>query len=320
MIRMHLRAADLAETWFAISPLGEASYSLWVRRRPGRQPLHLPWRRATQPAYRALDPGVLEVLEALVAPNGWLPDFISPRPVSPVVSVAEELAALGSTDGRRARRDIEAAYDGAAVPAALQGRGTVARVEEALECYWHACVEPSWPRMQTVLEADIVYRARQLALRGAAGLFDELDELVHWDDGYLYLDRFDELVEVEVDGRGLPLLPSAFVRRAVTNVSLHLPPTVSYPVRGLATLWEPQLPSSPAALTELIGGPRARLLTVLGEPASTAELAQRLGVTPSAVSQHLGVLHRAGLLTRARSGRSVLYLRSALGDSVSGGR
>ena len=57
---------------------------------------------------------------------------------------------------------------------------------------------------------------------------------------------------------------------------------------------------------------------LLGRPATTTELAHRLSVSPSAVSQHLRVLRAAGLLNGARSGRSVLYLRSPLGDNLAG--
>ncbi|MEU6180106.1 ArsR/SmtB family transcription factor [Streptomyces coeruleorubidus] len=46
------------------------------------------------------------------------------------------------------------------------------------------------------------------------------------------------------------------------------------------------------------------------------ELARRLGVTPSAVSQQLRVLHATGLVTRARDGRRVLYRRSPLGEQL----
>ncbi|WP_425394632.1 ArsR/SmtB family transcription factor [Actinoplanes rectilineatus] len=58
------------------------------------------------------------------------------------------------------------------------------------------------------------------------------------------------------------------------------------------------------------------MLAALGEPASSTELAQRLGVTASAVTQHLRLLERAGLLTKARYGRSVLYYRSDLGEAL----
>jgi DNA-binding transcriptional ArsR family regulator len=63
----------------------------------------------------------------------------------------------------------------------------------------------------------------------------------------------------------------------------------------------------------LLGAPRARLLEALCSPATTTALARRLAVTPSAVSQHLAVLHRGGLVDRHRSGRTVLYQTSELG-------
>lgn len=73
------------------------------------------------------------------------------------------------------------------------------------------------------------------------------------------------------------------------------------------------------ALVRLLGAPRAKLLMLLSEPASTTELASRLGVTPGAVSQHLRVLSEAGLTARARHGRLVLYSRSALGGALVAG-
>jgi DNA-binding transcriptional ArsR family regulator len=51
---------------------------------------------------------------------------------------------------------------------------------------------------------------------------------------------------------------------------------------------------------------------------STTELAAQLGVTRSAVSQHLQVLAAAGLVHRARAGRTVLYRQSALGTQLAG--
>ncbi|WP_037936351.1 ArsR/SmtB family transcription factor [Streptosporangium roseum] len=48
------------------------------------------------------------------------------------------------------------------------------------------------------------------------------------------------------------------------------------------------------------------------------DLARALGVTPSAVSQHLKVLRESGLVARERSGRNVLYMTTALGASLSG--
>lgn len=89
-----------------------------------------------------------------------------------------------------------------------------------------------------------------------------------------------------------------------------------YGAHGVGTLWESDRPTAPDALAHLVGVVRARLLGVLDAPASSTELAVRLGVTTSAVNQHLRAMRDAGLPTSARHGRSVLYLRSQLGDDL----
>ena len=75
---------------------------------------------------------------------------------------------------------------------------------------------------------------------------------------------------------------------------------------------------SPQPSILLLGRARAELLEALRSPATTTDLARALGVTPSAVSQHLGVLRESGLVARERSGRNVLYMTTALGASLSG--
>lgn len=119
---------------------------------------------------------------------------------------------------------------------------------------------------------------------------------------------------------GLLLLPSVFAHKPVPPVSPDRPPTVAYPSRGAATLWAPAPVADAAALASLLGAPRAGLLRLIEEPLPTVEIVRRLRVTPSAVSQHLRVLHATGLVTRARDGRHVLYRRSPLGDQLTGKR
>ncbi|MFF0387548.1 hypothetical protein ACFYS8_02505 [Kitasatospora sp. NPDC004615] len=73
-------------------------------------------------------------------------------------------------------------------------------------------------------------------------------------------------------------------------------------------------------IARLIGPPQARLLVLLDQHASTTALAHRLAVTPGAVSRRLSALTTAGPPTRTRSGHSVRYARSPLGDAlVTGG-
>jgi DNA-binding transcriptional ArsR family regulator len=106
--------------------------------------------------------------------------------------------------------------------------------------------------------------------------------------------------------------------RASSRITPEEPPLLAYPSRGVATLWAPTPTADATALGSLLGAPRAGLLGLLGEPLPTVEIARRLGVTPSAVSQHLQVLHATGLVSRARDGRHVLYRRSPLGDQLVG--
>ena len=93
-------------------------------------------------------------------------------------------------------------------------------------------------------------------------------------------------------------------------------PMLAYPASGVATLWETSPAAPPNALAALIGRRRAQLLTALASPISTTELSRRMGVTPGAVSQHLGVLRACGLVTGHRVGRRVLYTRTPSGDAL----
>jgi DNA-binding transcriptional ArsR family regulator len=72
----------------------------------------------------------------------------------------------------------------------------------------------------------------------------------------------------------------------------------------------------PDPLTELIaqrfrvlGEPmRIRLLDALRDgPATVGELVERLGASQQNVSKHLGVLHQAAIVTRAKEGTFVRY-------------
>jgi DNA-binding transcriptional ArsR family regulator len=65
---------------------------------------------------------------------------------------------------------------------------------------------------------------------------------------------------------------------------------------------------------------RRRIIAFLGQTAlSTADLAARFGVSPPAVSRHLAVLLRAGLVSTERQGQRVLYRlkREVLLDALS---
>ncbi len=323
---------DLATTWITYSPLQEAVFSLRARRRPATYPHYRRWTASWEAEYRELDS---ELLDALVTPRVWVPDFLTPRPSSRRPSFDSELALLARTAPETVAKDFAAAYrgDGAPLPEAVASRlddpeRLLAHCTAQLRGYWERCLLPRWwPRARAVLEADLAYRGRLFAERGAEGLFADLSPQLSWHAGVLRLDDPDPRVRAlggrctRVAGRGLVLLPTLCGRGAHTVIDPGEPPVISYPARGTALLDEQSPPHPPDALAGLIGPPRARLLLLLAHPATTTALAHRLGVTPGAISRHLSALTAAGLLTRTRAGRSVLYVRSPLGAALaSGGR
>ncbi|MFG3014211.1 ArsR/SmtB family transcription factor [Streptomyces cinerochromogenes] len=331
MVRFHLGLDDLASACFVCSPLQEAVLSLRMWTHPVHYPTQLPWFRRLRDAFTGLDPAHTRLLHCLIASNRWLPDFLTPRPASPWPDIQEELAALRATPPHRVPGDLERAYlphDGA-VPGPLRHglhspEHLLADIADALEAYWASCLAPAWwPRARSLLEADIAHRARTLAAGGADALFTDIDPQLRWDHGTLTIacERAPTApAGVAIDGRGLVLSPTLFAQGAITAIDPEQAPLIIYPARGHGLMAEGHAPARVhRSLQRLLGSPRARLLLLLAEPASTTELAHRIGVTPSAVSQHLSVLHQARLTRRVRHGRNVLYSRTPLGDQLCDG-
>ncbi|MEU1943092.1 helix-turn-helix domain-containing protein [Streptomyces sp. NPDC020125] len=322
MISFVLDVEDLADTRFAVSPLNETVFSLRVLHDPGLSAVHLPWRRSVLGGLGGLD---TELLMSLVARRRTLPDFLTPRPASFAPAFEDELAVVRRTPPGLVRRDLMATHAPDPLPPALRDvtaadDAPVAALRDTicalLRQYWEIAIKPRWPQMRLVVEADMTYRARQLAMGGARLLFADMHPNLRWHNGVLCIAKMISRHQVAASGRGLLLLPSVFAHKPAPPVSPEEPPSLVHPSRGVATLWASAPTDGAPALVSLIGAPRARLLGLLDEPLPTVELARRLRVTPSAVSQHLRVLHATGLVTRARHGRQVLYRRSTLGDRL----
>jgi DNA-binding transcriptional ArsR family regulator len=313
MLRYLLTEDDVGSVRFGISPLCELGLSLRAIREPARFPLQLGWLRRTEEARARLD---LRTLSGLIDERMWTPDFLNPRPASPLTRLEDELADLLATPPEVFRGDLIAVH--AQVPDVFEGSASAAlrRVVRALRQLWETCFEPYWPRMRAVLEADVVYRGRQIAQSGVAGMLNGLSSRVDYDHGVVSVRLADPVDRVQaIDGNGLTLVPTMFTRRASAPVG-DGPPMILYSARGQGALWEAERIANPAAVAAVLGETRASLLAALGDPASSTELGVRIGVTASAVNQHLRVLRDAGLLVSTRYGRSVLYLRSELGSAL----
>ncbi|MEV7756142.1 DUF5937 family protein [Microbacterium sp. NPDC089180] len=317
MIRYELDAADISAIRFGVSPLSELGLGLRALSQPDGFPLQQPWLERIASVRPLLD---LEVLLGLVNDRKWTADFVNPRPSSPLTSLDDELVALGRIPRARFVADLERLRG--EVPPVFRGRHdlVVARLQRALATAWDLCFAPHWPRMSAVLRADIAYRGRIAAQSGLGAVLNGLSDAARYDGRHLDVRLWNpDMRRRPVLGDGLTLVPSMFTVRVSTPIDDDLPPTVMYPARGQGAMWSRSTQPEPDAVSDLLGRTRSTLLAALGEPASSTDLALGLGVSTSAVNQHLRVMERAGLLNRARYGRAVLYYRSAAGDALAAG-
>ncbi|MFI5529993.1 DUF5937 family protein [Kitasatospora sp. NPDC051853] len=322
MLTLEFTAQDLARTRFALSPLWEvvAAARLLLHPEPGQQ-VHRPWLERVRPLLAGAGPDWTLLADLVPAPPRTIPVFVAPPPTTLVPDLTVELAVLRATAPDRLRAGLTGprAPRSAAIDALLAdpARG-LAELAEQVTGFWETAVAPYWPRMRSLLEGDVLYRARLLAEGGADRLLNDLDPSVGWDTDTLSVGHRHHRGAPSLGGRGLLLVPSVFAWPRVFSVTAAgWQPTLRYPPRGVAALWE-RPREVPRALAALIGGSRARLLAELDAPASTTDLARRTGLTAGGVSQHLGILRDAGLVDAHRTGRYVLYLRTAAAESLLG--
>ena len=240
---------------------------------------------------------LLAALTDLMCATTWLPDFTSLPPRGMDTTFAGELAAVASTPPEQARADLLRSSAGRPLAPALD-RDDV----------------PDWPRLRAILERDVIHRAGLLATYGWARAFESLAVDLRWTaDGRVEI-RALTGPSHHIRGARLTLVPNGF---AGQWLSLDPPHAYAfhYPARGTAALWE-AAPPAPDGVDRLIGRPRGRLLRALHAPATTSQLSQQLAMSLGGTSTHLAILRQAGLITRARSGRTVLYRRTALGDAL----
>lgn len=322
LAELALSAGDLARMRFAASPMWEVGTSFRLLASGAADPVHRRWLEQVRPRVAAagLDRGWLA---ELIPSAGYCPDFLNPAPTGPAPTLREELAAIKAAPAGRVRQDLDhlAHHRGSLGPRLrslyADPPARLGRVAEEIEAYWDLALAPYWARIRTVLDADIFHRARQVAEHGAGRLFNELHPLVGWDDNVLRLARRQRTLPRESSGAGLLLIPSAFKGPGLsTRVAPPDPPQLAYRARGVGTLWERRSVTGAAALVAVLGRSRTLLLTELDTPATTTELAHRTGMSMAGVSQSLTALRNAGFVTAHRAGRSVLYARTPVAESV----
>jgi DNA-binding transcriptional ArsR family regulator len=347
VVAIGLSAPAVARIRIGVSCLWEVLASARILRDPGVPEVHRRWAARVQPA-----PGLLR---HLVAPTGgYTPDFLTPPPTGLTADLDRDLAGLRATPPEVVRAHLDLMPGERPAPIRdlyADPRAGLDRLAEEIAAYWQAAIAPDWPRMRSLLEAEVQRRARRLAETGSAAVLNDLHPAVTWTDGQassgtaasppptpatdrhatelphepaapvawvggrLKVDQRHCSAPDMPDAAGLVLVPSVFVWPSVMTVWAGEVPQLAYPARGVATLWE-RSSRAPDALGAVIGRGRARLLAELEAPLSTTELARRTGISAGGVSQHLTALRAAGLVVTHRQGRAVLNSRSAVADAL----
>jgi DNA-binding transcriptional ArsR family regulator len=314
---------ELASARFAMSPMVNLVGALVVGTGRVRVP-GLPDGWVTQAGTLVRADPTLSALVHLMAESRWIPDLVAMPPRGMETTIDDELAALRATPDEIALNHlrVSAAWRGPQrrdrpLPAALTDSAVAGRLVDAFELFWQTALAPHWPRLRAGLERDVIRRAGLLSTYGWARALDGLLPDLRWHpDGRI------ELARMPGPSHRLVSADLLFVPSAFAGGWLGLDPPRAYALvyraTGLGEFWPEEASASPDALDLLIGRTRASLLRALERPASTTQLVAQHRLSLGTVGDHLMVLRQAGLVTRARSGRSVLYHRTALGDALAG--
>ncbi|MEU8383278.1 winged helix-turn-helix domain-containing protein [Streptosporangium sp. NPDC048865] len=315
MYRIHFTADDLVRVRVAptLGPMTETLFSLCALRGRTEETVFGGWRRRVRGGLDAR----FTVLAAIAPVRK--PWFDMARLAGPGRDLAEsaETFLARPRQAVRAELDYYADHHGR-LPSALAGLADAlpARREvlTTVQAYHHAAVAPHWTAVRAHLDAERARRGTILLDRGVDGLLSSLHPNIRWTPPTLRVDSADPCdTDLTLDGRGLLLVPSFFLR----NPSVMYDPgnpadcILIYPaalgVDHAAGIWTAGTPTTPA-LANLLGRTRASVLTAIADGvATTGALARRLDVSSAAVSQHTSVLREAGLITTLKHHNNVLH-------------
>jgi len=310
----------LAKARFAVSAKAEVVGALEALMTPS-DPVERAFRTAHHAAFEAMldeHPARRDLLACSFRPRrgsqpGWIAYYLCAPPVRPDATFADELAAVAALSPEAMRADLSETLTGP-LPRSLATVDVTQEAAAVLEWTWTRTLATDWPRRERLLRADIVARTGQLAAHGWAAVLRDLGRgRVEWaGDGQLRINRYDLPTRVLSADAGLSFIPVT-VSRGWVGWTEPVRYAVYYPVAGRLA---PGDAARRGGLDRLVGANRAGLLRLLDQPLGTTHLAAATGLPVGAVGNHLRVLLDAGVVARRRSGRHVLYWRTALGESL----
>ncbi|MFZ4817004.1 MAG: DUF5937 family protein [Phototrophicaceae bacterium] len=323
MLSIYLDDKDLHKVRFAYSPLIELSLSYMALRGTRAEMAPARWKANAQ---RLLDDVELPYMDAIILPDSYVVDFLTPTPITPKTSLKEELDRVWETP-----RDV--VIKNVLVTREYGGDSPVHDhflhdPDAALGClfaelqfYWGRVLEAHWSSIVANLENDVLHRARESATRGIGTVLNTLGAGLTYNctAENIWVTKVTSHPDAELclDGRGIQLVPSLFSRNhGHSQINEDWQPMLIYPARGSGLWYDPIPPQTDEALELTLGASKARLLQALAVPTSTSELATQLYLTAGSVSQQLTRLSQAGLVESTRNGSRVYYRLSERGEHL----
>ncbi len=308
----------MANGRFAITPMAEVVGALGALTRP-RTPDQRAFREAHGAAFAdwvASRPGAADLVaasfrDARPGVAGWMADYLSMPPETEDATFDEGLEVLRRLSDEDVRADLRETTQAPLAPS-LMTPGVREVVLDLVVWLWTHTLETDWGRRERILRADIVSRTAQLARHGWGTVLRDLGRDREWvGDGQLRINRYDLPTRTLAAGSQLLFVPThtdgSWVGWDADRYAVY------YPVAGRLARVDA---TSSAGLGPLVGANRAEVLVLLDVPRSTSQLATLTGQALGSVGGHLKVLLEAGAVLRRRSGREVLYWRTALGDAL----
>jgi hypothetical protein len=319
--RIHFTADDLERIQVrpTLGPLAETVKAMSLLRCP-QQP-RTPYRQWRGQVMGRLTPQMTALTE-LMPPGSKGVDL--PMLMGTAATIEQGVQALLAVPREQLLVEMEFTDQVSKLPAAVwavaeTGQARLQLAAAAVAAH-RALVEPYWTRIHACLHAEYVAWRRALAVGGPGRLLAAVQsQWVRWRPPVLEV-LVPADYDIPLNGRGIALLPSVFVGQIpslhqVPGDAMAMPWLVLPPAGNRMEqrqLWGNPRPRG-AALAALVGRNRAAVLRTLTEGCSTTELADRVGISLAAASQHASVLRDAGLITTHRQGSAVLHVLTPLG-------
>ena len=327
VIRIHLTSADLARIRFAArpAPLQELHTALMMLTSPAHSPLLFGrWRSR---AMRTL-PAAAAPLRDLI-PGRHAPAFLD----STEASLDECFESLRASDTAWIAAELELSY--AAAVAVDRAPVWIRDLHRGAPDAWQpfmraeraafdALLAPVWPLVQDLHRAEFARYAAVVAQHGTGHALalavpgSRLDE----DAGVWELPAAETIRgvgDVHAAGRGVVLLPTFhWTGEPFVSDIPDRPVAVTFPAGPGLPLPTEASRTADAALADVLGHTRLRILMLSGDGLNTGGLARSLGLSAATISVHTAALRAAGLIASTRDGKAVVHRRTPLGDLLLG--